>query len=107
VQIEHGPPPDQLAQGGAPMPSFAPIPSGEMVPQPQTVPAGNALPPQQIEQMLGPMPGAGRRVQQFHTNKDDESPAKPMQREAPKVGRNEMCPCGSGKKFKRCHGAAA
>jgi preprotein translocase subunit SecA len=24
-----------------------------------------------------------------------------------KVGRNELCPCGSGKKFKRCHGAAA
>lgn len=23
----------------------------------------------------------------------------------PKVGRNELCPCGSGKKFKRCHGA--
>jgi len=23
----------------------------------------------------------------------------------PKVGRNEPCPCGSGKKFKRCHGA--
>jgi preprotein translocase subunit SecA len=21
------------------------------------------------------------------------------------VGRNELCPCGSGKKFKRCHGA--
>jgi preprotein translocase subunit SecA len=20
------------------------------------------------------------------------------------VGRNELCPCGSGKKFKRCHG---
>ena len=69
--------------------------------------AGNALPPQQVEQLLGPMPGAGRRVQQFHTNKDDESPAKPMQRDQPKVGRNEMCPCGSGKKYKRCHGAAA
>ena len=26
---------------------------------------------------------------------------------APKVGRNELCPCGSGKKFKKCHGAAA
>ncbi len=25
----------------------------------------------------------------------------------PKVGRNEMCPCGSGKKYKKCHGAAA
>jgi preprotein translocase subunit SecA len=23
-----------------------------------------------------------------------------------KVGRNDPCPCGSGKKFKRCHGAA-
>jgi len=22
------------------------------------------------------------------------------------VGRNDMCPCDSGKKFKRCHGAA-
>ena len=26
---------------------------------------------------------------------------------APKVGRNELCPCGSGKKYKKCHGAAA
>ena len=25
-------------------------------------------------------------------------------REVPKVGRNEPCPCGSGKKYKRCHG---
>jgi preprotein translocase subunit SecA len=24
-----------------------------------------------------------------------------------KVGRNEACPCGSGKKFKHCHGALA
>jgi len=23
------------------------------------------------------------------------------------VGRNDPCPCGSGKKFKKCHGAAA
>ncbi|MGE5116768.1 MAG: UPF0149 family protein [Betaproteobacteria bacterium] len=29
-----------------------------------------------------------------------------MKREAPKVGRNEPCPCGSGRKFKHCHGAA-
>jgi preprotein translocase subunit SecA len=25
-------------------------------------------------------------------------------REAPKVGRNDPCPCGSGKKYKHCHG---
>lgn len=24
------------------------------------------------------------------------------QRERPKTGRNELCPCGSGKKFKKC-----
>lgn len=28
--------------------------------------------------------------------------SKPIRREAPKVGRNDPCPCGSGKKFKRC-----
>ncbi|MGB0685034.1 MAG: SEC-C metal-binding domain-containing protein, partial [Planctomycetota bacterium] len=27
-------------------------------------------------------------------------------REQPKVGRNEPCPCGSGKKYKQCHGKA-
>ena len=27
--------------------------------------------------------------------------------EAPKPGRNDVCPCGSGKKYKKCHGAAA
>ncbi len=29
---------------------------------------------------------------------------EPVRREAPKVGRNEPCPCGSGKKFKKCCG---
>ena len=31
-------------------------------------------------------------------------PAAPFVRETPKVGRNEPCHCGSGKKFKHCHG---
>jgi preprotein translocase subunit SecA len=30
-----------------------------------------------------------------------------VKRDEPKVGRNEPCPCGSGKKYKKCHGAAA
>ncbi len=29
--------------------------------------------------------------------------AAQMKRNPPKVGRNEMCPCGSGIKFKKCH----
>lgn len=28
----------------------------------------------------------------------------PMRRKAPKIGRNEKCPCGSGKKYKKCCG---
>jgi preprotein translocase subunit SecA len=31
----------------------------------------------------------------------------PAQRTVPKVGRNDPCPCGSGKKYKKCHGAGA
>jgi SEC-C motif-containing protein len=31
----------------------------------------------------------------------------PVRREAPKVGRNDPCSCGSGKKYKKCCGAAA
>jgi uncharacterized protein len=30
-----------------------------------------------------------------------------IHRASPKVGRNDPCPCGSGRKFKKCHGAAA
>ena len=30
-----------------------------------------------------------------------------VRREAPKIGRNDPCPCGSGKKYKKCCGAAA
>jgi preprotein translocase subunit SecA len=32
------------------------------------------------------------------------SPAMPFEREGMKIGRNEPCPCGSGKKYKQCHG---
>jgi len=35
---------------------------------------------------------------------NDEAQA-PYVRESAKVGRNDPCPCGSGKKFKKCHGA--
>ncbi len=32
-------------------------------------------------------------------------PRVTIRRDTPKVGRNDPCPCGSGKKFKQCHGA--
>lgn len=33
-----------------------------------------------------------------------ERPAGPVFRDADKIGRNDPCPCGSGKKYKQCHG---
>ncbi|MGB2741145.1 MAG: preprotein translocase subunit SecA [Cognaticolwellia sp.] len=33
-----------------------------------------------------------------------ESASEPEQSSMPRVGRNEACPCGSGKKYKQCHG---
>jgi hypothetical protein len=40
-----------------------------------------------------------------HDDDHSESLA-PYRREAPKPGRNDPCFCGSGKKYKKCHGAA-
>jgi preprotein translocase subunit SecA len=37
----------------------------------------------------------------------DDAPVKTVRRDEPKVGRNDPCPCGSGKKYKKCHGAGA
>ena len=34
----------------------------------------------------------------------EPKPALPVERHTPKVGRNDPCPCGSGKKYKHCHG---
>jgi uncharacterized protein YecA (UPF0149 family) len=37
----------------------------------------------------------------------DHVPAEPFRRAEPKLGRNDPCYCGSGRKYKKCHGAAA
>jgi preprotein translocase subunit SecA len=34
----------------------------------------------------------------------DDAPVTPVRRDEPKIGRNDPCYCGSGKKYKKCHG---
>ncbi len=84
-------------------PAFEPLPTGQIAPQP----AESRIDPAMAERLLGPAPKY--EATQIHTNRgDDGEPTKPKQSAAAdKVGRNELCPCGSGKKYKRCHGAAA
>jgi preprotein translocase subunit SecA len=50
----------------------------------------------------GPAPAAGKPVP--GPSHGGSRATQPLQREAPKVGRNDPCPCGSGKKFKKCCG---
>lgn len=87
------------ANGNGSAPSFEPLPTGQLIPQ-----AAPHMDPVAAERLLGPAPrGPAENVR---TNRDD-APAKPAAAGMDKVGRNDQCPCGSGKKFKRCHGAAA
>jgi preprotein translocase subunit SecA len=37
---------------------------------------------------------------------DHDAVPETYRRETPKLGRNDPCPCGSGRKFKKCHGAS-
>ena len=47
---------------------------------------------------------AGGGLPQAAPKESKTAPKVPVRREAPKVGRNDLCPCGSGKKYKNCCG---
>ncbi|MFN7983435.1 MAG: preprotein translocase subunit SecA [Vicinamibacterales bacterium] len=53
-----------------------------------------------------PAPPVHRTPQPARVGGDDAE-VKTVRNDGPKVGRNDPCPCGSGKKYKKCHGAAA
>lgn len=67
--------------------------------------------PKQREELAEQIPLAVRQMYQFflpyRQAVAERAVAKTMRRTSPKVGRNDPCPCGSGKKFKQCCGAAA
>jgi preprotein translocase subunit SecA len=45
-----------------------------------------------------------RKVTEHRGEGAEEQKSAPVKREEDKVGRNDPCPCGSGKKYKKCHG---
>jgi hypothetical protein len=47
-----------------------------------------------------------RAVRRGEVGHETAPPVAPIVNKAPKLGRNDPCWCGSGKKFKKCHGAA-
>jgi preprotein translocase subunit SecA len=81
MQFRHAPAQSPIAAPPPGVPGALPTPGGA---QPPPLPGARAMPGQQ--------PGS------------EPPPATPFVRKERKVGRNEPCPCGSGKKYKHCHG---
>jgi preprotein translocase subunit SecA len=48
----------------------------------------------------------GRANEEGKLDEASLAPKAPAKAEGPRVGRNDPCPCGSGRKYKKCHGAA-
>jgi preprotein translocase subunit SecA len=64
--------------------------------------------PDEEEEMIRQYQQRKRREQkemQMISSGTMEKPQQVIRKE--KIGRNDPCPCGSGKKYKKCHGAAA
>jgi preprotein translocase subunit SecA len=87
-----------VSEGGDPVP---PPPVVRKPAPPMTFSSGSSTTagatalPRGVSQSAPPMPS--------RTGGDDAE-HKPVRRDEPKVGRNDPCPCGSGKKYKKCHG---
>jgi preprotein translocase subunit SecA len=45
-----------------------------------------------------------RKVMEHRGEGAESQKSAPVKRDENKVGRNDPCPCGSGKKYKKCHG---
>ncbi len=84
-------------------PALAGVPAARR-PSPTAVSAGDRAPA---------FAGMGSRARAVAAGAPAPRPArtggddvvKTVRRDEPKVGRNDPCPCGSGKKYKKCHGA--
>jgi len=85
-----------VSEGGEPVP---PVPVRRAAPPPMTLSSG-AAPAGAIPRGAAP---AGPPLP-ARTGGDDAE-IKTVRRDEPKIGRNDPCHCGSGKKYKKCHGA--
>jgi len=107
IQVQQG---EQPPSGGAPQPSS---PTQPTRPRADAVAASAAAAranePQHLPAVAREIERRQQRQQkdlQYQTGPAQAEPPKPVKVGA-KVGRNDPCPCGSGKKYKKCHGANA
>jgi preprotein translocase subunit SecA len=103
----------QIQQGEQPPEARQPRPEPPRTP-PQSAAAAVASAAARASNEPQHLPAVAREIErrQQRQQKDLQYQTGPAQAEAPKpvrtgakVGRNDPCPCGSGKKYKKCHGA--
>ncbi|MBI2614324.1 MAG: preprotein translocase subunit SecA [Gemmatimonadetes bacterium] len=106
VQLTPGP-------AGPPAPPRGPVGVGAPAPVRRGPSLVGGERPVDDADLLVPGAARSRAPAAMTTNRNpDGSAAEPSERPSParavpKVGRNDPCPCGSGKKYKKCHGAGA
>jgi preprotein translocase subunit SecA len=88
-----------VSEGGEPV---APAPARKSTPMTLSGPSSTSPGPSAFQKAAGS--GTGAPPMPARTGGDDAE-IKTVRRDEPKVGRNDPCPCGSGKKYKKCHGA--
>jgi preprotein translocase subunit SecA len=116
IQIQQSEqPPAQAAgqprgpQGGGPARAPQPVRARADVAVASAAARASEPPPQRLPAFAREMERKQERQQrelQYQTGPAQAEAPKPV-RAGAKVGRNDPCPCGSGKKYKKCHGAAA
>jgi uncharacterized protein len=69
----------------------------------------NTIGPEQREEIIAHMAAGLLQIYRYYLSQRETSmprrtSSEPIRRDTAKVGRNDPCPCGSGKKYKHCHG---
>ena len=69
----------------------------------------NPITPEQRDDIIQHMAAGLVQIYRYYRDRREAPPAgrtlsRTVRREGAKVGRNDPCPCGSGKKYKHCHG---
>ncbi|HZV88725.1 MAG TPA: preprotein translocase subunit SecA [Candidatus Binatus sp.] len=111
IQVQQNEQPPQGAPGAPGQPPAPPQPPRQRAGAAAASAAARASepPPQRLPAFAREMERKQERQQkelQYQTGPAQAEAPKPV-RAGAKVGRNDPCPCGSGKKYKKCHGANA
>jgi len=111
VRVQQGPPPAETAtgSGSAPPAGFTGEPSSPLArrvaqPTPEQIQAAQQLLAARMATRRPPASAAFDAMRRTQPPKPAAAPPPPPP--VTKVDRNDPCPCGSGKKYKKCHGAS-